>query len=234
MKMRIGIHYLALSLFAFISFSGCDLSVQEFPDSEGEVRFLNLSPDAPALSYYLDDQVFADNLTHNQLTDLQPIPTGVHMNGFLLDGDTLVSGSSQFFEHDRHYTIIALDSLDNIKLRTIENYLTDEPDTVSRIRILHAATSVPDIDVYIAHPDSSFASPEFLLEEISFNNNSDSETLSYIKLDIGNYKLRLTEAGSTAGILEQDISLERRNYTIVVIDGEEADLPPRLIFLNDN
>ena len=222
-----------MGLFAVTS---CDQSVSEFPDTEGEVQFLNLSPDAPAIDYHFDGQPFAENLSYNELTGFQSIPTGIHMNEFMLNGDTLVDGPSRFFEHGRRYTIIALDSLESMKMRTIENYLTNEPDTTSRIRVLHASTTTSDVDVIVVEPNASFdETPSAAFIEVSFNNGSGTESISYSNLTVGDYQMRVTSAGSPDEILiEQDLSLDRHNYTIILLNGENEGDGPRLKILTDN
>lgn len=124
----------------------------ERPDT-ALVRFVHAAPGAAELDLYADDARTFDGVGFKTVTAYQPIngqryTLGLRPNG-ATTGNPLASNSEGFDDGD-YYTVFALPSGDNRQpamLRVVEDDFSRPDEGKARVRVVHAAQGVDEIDI---------------------------------------------------------------------------------------
>jgi len=87
---------------------------------------------------------------------------------------------------------------------------TTDPDTeVALVRAAHLSPDAPNVDIFV--------DDEPVLEDVAFRDVSD-----YLELDVGEYDVRITEAGDEESVFEDTLEVEAGDYTLAAL-GELDD-----------
>ncbi|MFO8029608.1 MAG: DUF4397 domain-containing protein [Cyclonatronaceae bacterium] len=253
---RFFLYALAVTLLV-VTMHACDIleTDKPFPEGEASVRVVHIAPLASeSISYFHRDELLFTNLDFGDVTEYVDVPVGRNIDGFLdADGDTLIardgvsSGGSYldevFLDFTGNYTVFALHGSGdgNVHIRSMEVEPTPNAEGNSRVRILHAVSGAPEIDVYLTEPGSDISSDNLFLFEIPFNNEGGAVDESpatlplYSVAEPGTYEVKVTVSDDNDVIFTQEVTLEANgNYTMVFVPTETNDGIERVMLLADN
>ncbi|MBN7825176.1 CHRD domain-containing protein [Bowmanella dokdonensis] len=205
------------------------------------LRVLHGVADGPAVDVLLNNAAMPanpqlDGLTFPHATDFLPVSEGDYLVDVAADADNsliVVDDAAVTLEQGAIYTAIAHNDLANIAL----DLLPDNPRslaTAAKVRIVHAAPSAGDVDIYLtADDDISDDQPAF--SAVPFTSPVLTDT-GYIELAEGSYFVTVTDSGSkeaAIGPLPLDFT-EGQVFTAVALDAGGGGLPPQVILLDDS
>lgn len=229
MKRTFGLLLLAAAALS----AGCSDS-NDSSTGEGRLRFVHVSPDAPALSLVIDGDTVASNLAYLGSTDYLDLSEGGHViqvadassNTTLIDQDLTVADQTD-------YTMLAADTL--AKIRTL--VLTDDNSTpaagTARVRAVHAAPGAPEegVDVYVTEPDADLTLASPGASDVTFG-----QVLPYGPVNAGTaYQIRVTRAGTKDVLIDSGpLTLEGFQVrTLIAVDAAGGGEPLNFLVLND-
>ena len=191
-KLIMGI--MGLSLLAGV---GCG---NDGGDSVAQVRVMNAAPEYQTLDFFLDGDLFLGDLNYGLASDYTITHSG-DADFRMTPGDsntTLATETSDFAE-DADYTVLLTgigETLDGVTYR--DDNTLPEPGN-SKLRIIHAAPSADNIDVYVTAigADISVITPS--ISDLEFKDAAD-----YIQNPEGEYQVRVTAAGTKSPVLIDD------------------------------
>lgn len=249
---RLFFYALAVTLL-IVTLHACDLveTSDPFPDGKASVRVVHVAPSASSINYFHMEEVIFTGLNFGDVTEFVDVPVGRNIDGFLnQDGDTLISRegmsgflAQRFLDYERNFTVFALHSSGsgNVHIRSMEVEPTPSERGSARLRVLHAVSGAPAVDIYLAEPGGSISPTNILLINIGFNNEGGSATSSPAEMPLysaaqpGTYEMKVTPSESSDVIFSQEVTLEgSRNYTMVLVPTETNDGIDRVLLLPDN
>ena len=251
---RLFFYALAVMLI-IVTIHACDLveTSDPYPEGKASVRVVHVAPMAGSIQYFHKDEFVFSGLNFGDVTEYVDVPVGRNPDGFFdADGDTLVfrdelAGTfldTRFLDYERNFTVFALHggaATGNVHIRSMEIEPTPNAEGQVRLRVLHAVSGAPSVDIYLTEPGGSISDENLFLFDIGFNNeggdagSTPSEMPLYFPKDPGTYEVKLTEAESSDVIFTQDVELgASRNYTMIIFPTEENDGVDRVMLLPDN
>ena len=213
--MRLKTLFLSLLVLACVSASAFAQS------GDPQVRVYHLSTDAPAVDIYVNGAKAFESIPYLGYTDYTPLPAGSIMVEVRVAGSDASTPAVLSATYDlmsgTNYTVMAIGRLDNgtIQLRAMGDDLRDPAMGMGKVRIVHAASNAPAVDVYVTTPHSVLASESPLLTSVPFLGFS-----SHVEAPEGLYQGRVTVAGTkTVAIDTGAIRLRSGEIrTIVAVD----------------
>lgn len=250
---RLFLHALAVLLLV-VTLHACDLleTSDPYPEGTASVRVVHIAPLASSVNYFHLEDVIFTGLNFGDITEYADVQVGRNIDGFLdEDGDTLISreGMSgnlgqRFFDYERNFTVFALhgpSGSGNVHIRSMEVEPTPNAEGNVRMRVLHAVSGAPAVDIYLTEPGGSISAENLFQFEIGFNNQGGSSTASpaemplYFAVEPGTFEVKITPFEDSNVIFSQEVTLEgSRNYTMVLFPTEENDGIDRVMLLPDN
>lgn len=212
-------------------------SVGELIDARAQAtaRVVHAAADAPNVDVLLDDALppAIENLAFPEFTERLPldagdynvkvVPTGSGPEAAVIDADaTFVAGVE--------YSVYAIGLLEDIGgLLLVDD--NRRVNTEARLRIVHAAPSAGDVDVYLEVAGETLAAPA--LAEVPFGAES-----GYLSVAPGSYDIAIVPAGGdplAPAIGPLPIALQAGGiYTVVARDAAGGGGPFDVISLDDD
>ncbi len=212
-------------------------------DETADIRAIHLSPDAPAVDVWtleperriFSDLSFTDSSTYRVVDEgtytLEITPSGA---GIL---DSVLTLEGLEFEEDNTYTAAVIGWLDNLTGILLVDDVTTPPADQIRVRIVHAAPDVGEVDVWnVTDPED----PQPLVENVSFAEASDN-----LNIDAGTYVVGIDVNGDeqpelvfelpqlTAGSILNVFALQDETGEVFLLahflDGNTIRINPRPI-----
>ena len=251
---RLFFYALAVTLL-IVTIHACDLleTSDPYPEGNASVRIVHVAPMADTLQYFHKDEIVFTGLNFGDVTEYVDVPVGRNPDGFLgVDGDTLIVRNDlagnfldmRFLDYERNFTVFALhggSATGNVHIRSMEIEPTPNAEGQVRMRVLHAVSGAPAVDIYLTEPGESISDENLFLFDIGFNNEggdagtAPSEMPLYFPTDPGTYEVKITVAESSDVVFSQEVELgASRNYTMVIFPTEENDGVDRVMLLPDN
>ena len=171
-------------------------------------RAVHLSPDAPTVDIVVNDVLrpfedvsFGDVSEYAtvpaNLYNVKVTPAGAPAESAVLDGPVNLFYGEQ-------YTVVALDTLENIKPLVLVDDNSPLFFRQSRVRFVHASPNAPRVDIKVADGP-------FLFQDVGFTEVGD-----YIVIPDGFYDLEVRVAGTDTVALELPAVLLRKGRTYTV------------------
>lgn len=201
------------------------------------VRVVHASPDAPAVDIYVDGQKAFQDLPFGEYTDYAEVGRGQHeLAVYVARTDTAVLRTSAFIDSSTDYTVLATGfvggtpALDLLILADRNN--TQPPAMRAKVRVVHAAPSAPDVDVYFTTPFAVLAQPT--LTGVPFGAASGFLTVP-TGMTNAQYQARVAVAGTqTVAIDSGRVVLPARSVrTYIALDPKEPGGSFQIIELLD-
>ncbi|MBQ1783221.1 MAG: DUF4397 domain-containing protein [Gammaproteobacteria bacterium] len=166
-----------------------------------ELRVIHTVDDAPAVDVWVNGAAPEDgsplqNLGFGEFTDYLGVPAGSYDLAVAPTGATeplVIDAQDVALAAGQAYSVIAVGELANVTDETIEPYIVlDNPRSIAteaQVRVIHAASRAPAVDVYVtATTDISTAEP--VLSAVPFEMAS-----GYLSVAPGTYQVTVTVAG---------------------------------------
>ena len=218
----------AVLLSTLLTITGCGGN----SDSTASIRVLHASPDAPAVDILIDGSPLVEGVSYPTASGFSDIEAGhrrIQVN--LAGSDTSVIDARADFAEDSRYLVVASGRAAEIS-PLIFPVTADRPVAGSAlIRVLHAAASAPDVDVYAVEEATSIASVQPVLSGVPFRAISD-----YLSVPQGRYDLYVTIKGTkTVAIEARGVSIaEGAVLTVSALDAPGGGAPFSLQILDEN
>lgn len=198
-------------------------AAQEDAATEGEalVRVVHASPDAPAIDVYVDDAVVVQNLAFGAASEFLTVADGERQVRVVPTGTDPAAGSvideKPEFDDGGAYVVAAVGLLAEIEAKVYDvNLDAFEEEGRARVRVVHAAPGVDDVDVAVAAGDTLF-------EGVGFGDGSD-----YTEVEAGTYDLEV-RTGDEVALAAPDVALVAGQVYEVFAIGQIADGSLRLL-----
>lgn len=155
-----------------------------------QLRIGHLSPDAPAVNVYVDDELLLEGVEFGTIGEFVDVDAGSYDVSIVpaAGGDAVIDRTLTI-DADTSYTVLAVGELADIDTLV----LTDEEPTIresdARVRFVHTAVDAPAVDVW--------ANDASLFEGIAFG-----EISSFATVDAGAYDLRVVPSDASDAVLE--------------------------------
>ena len=186
---------------------------------DAKIRVAHFSPDAPAIDVYIDGKKKLTNVPYQAVSDYLALPAGSHTfdvraAGTPATGPAAVT-ASQALVGGKNYTLAAVGALAAISGKVFEDDVTAPAAGTSKVRMIHAATDVADVDVAVK--GGATIATKLGLGQAS----------PYSELPAGAYDLEIRATGTTNVILAKPVTLQAGGvYTIAAVGG--GDKAPAL------
>ncbi len=169
--------------------------------AESRIRIVHASPDAPKVDILVLGQVAVEALPYGEYTDYipLPVPSGTYPVQVNVSGtSTVVASLNVTIQDNMSYTAVALGFAGpgkepGFRVVVLPDTRGDEPPAgFAYVRAIHAAPSVPAVDVY-ALP---YAYITARASDPAISNLAFGVATGYNRVPAGTYFMRLTPAGS--------------------------------------
>lgn len=167
--------------------SGCDDDPAAPNSAPASLRVVHLSPDAPSVDVFINQSTppAVQDLTFAEGTPYVTTSAGSYRIDVAPKGgsvsDAVLTKSGLMLEEGRHYTAVALDELNQIDALALEDNLEGLSSGDIRVRPIHAAVAVGQVDIWNI---PATGSPALLYENVDF-----SVAGNYLDLPAGAYTL---------------------------------------------
>ncbi|MCT8136905.1 DUF4397 domain-containing protein [Anaerobacillus sp. CMMVII] len=182
-----------------------------------KVRVLHVSPDAPKVDVFVNNEKSLENITYYQISPYLDVPAGSYKIDIYPAGQTTNPVLTQTIEvqSGRNYTIAAAGNLADLELVPVID-TTEIPRNKSKVRFWHLSPNAPAVDIAVKDGD------------VLFSNVSFGEDAEYLELPPGRVTLEVRLAGTKDVVLTiRDTNLKAGEaYTITAIGL--VDGTPRL------
>jgi hypothetical protein len=198
------------------------------------VRFINDSPNAPALSLVANGNTatpLVPTLAYAAFSPYDSLTAGITTIAITAASNTSSSVTSQSLDLDAGsvHSIYAVGDLSGL-----QPFITRDHDrryaTQAKLRFIDGSQSAGLVDVYLTAPGTSIASVEPTYAGVAFLNDT-----GFVSYAAATYDLSLTPAGSktpSVGPIAVTV-INAGIYTIVLRDNAGGGMPPGVIYLDD-
>ena len=204
----------AISLVALNGVGSLEILDVDTPTS---LQVIHASPDAPAVDVVVDGGVLVPSLAFPTATGFVETPAGTYTVAVTVAGNpgaVAIGPVDLDLAAGARYSVLAVGELAAIE----PLILTDDPRRVAtnaKVRIVHAAPSAMDVDIYVTAVGADINAETPTLENIAFKDNT-----GYLALPAGDYDVTVTPTGTkTAAIGPATISVSDGGiYTAIARD----------------
>ena len=186
---------------------------------DAKIRVAHFSPDAPSIDVYVDGKKKLTNVPYQAVSDYLALPAGNHTFDIRAAGSpatgAAVVTASQSLVASKNYTVAAIGALSAISGKVFEDDVTPPAAGKSKVRLIHAATDVPEVDVAVKGGQT-------IVSKLGLGQAS-----AYSELAAGSYDLEIRGTGTTNVLLAKPVTLQAGGvYTIAAVGG--GDKAPTL------
>ena len=179
---------------------------------DAKIRVAHFSPDAPAIDVYIDGKKKLTNVPYQAVSDYLALPAGNHTFDVRAAGTPATGAAAvtatQALVGGKNYTLAAVGPLASISGKVLEDDVTAPATGKSKVRMIHAATDVADVDVAVK--GGATIATKLGLGQAS----------PYSELPAGAYDLEIRSTGTTNVILTKPVTLQAGGvYTIAAVGG---------------
>lgn len=197
---------------------------------DATVRVLHAAPETPRLEVILDGES-RTLLEYAEVSDHITIGSGERRLQLVTaeDPDALIDVEIEL-EPDTQYTVLVAGAGGDIN----PIVLTDDPTPAdtgeTRIRLVHAAPTAGDVDIYITEPGAALNTAVPSLTSVAFGAASD-----YMVLESRTYQVRVAVAAGDVLLIDLPLLVmsSMQVLTIVLMDTMGSGPPHGLIVLSD-
>ena len=130
--------------------AGCGSVGAEGSLSAAQVRFVEISPGAPAMDFYVDGAGAAYNIGFANFTSYLPVTPGVSSLHVSRAGSGQVLATAQgALSGGRQYTVVVSHGLGNLQERVYQDQDTPAPAGQMALRVLNGLEGVGSVSVYV-------------------------------------------------------------------------------------
>jgi hypothetical protein len=229
MKRRWGV--LGLVLLAGAGTAACGETTGPDLRLDATVRVLHAAPETSRLEVVLEDES-RTLLEYAEVSDRIQVESGERRLQLLVAGDTeALIDLDTLFDEGTHNTVLAAGREGEIQPIVLIDDPTPADSGETRVRLVHAAPTAGDVDIYITEPGADLAGEAPLLTSVAFGGASD-----YMVLESRTYQVRVAAAGSGELLIDLPLLVlsTTQVLTLVMMDTEGSGPPHGLISLSDS
>jgi hypothetical protein len=180
----------ALALTALVA-SGCS-DDSNGPNATAQLRVVHGSPDAPAVDVLVDGQPVLTGVAYLGASNYLSVSAGTRNIKVNAAGTaTTVIDASLTKVANTATTVLATNLLANIEPLVLTDDLTDPAAGNIKLRLVHGAPNVGEVDVYITAPGADIGAETPALTAVPFKGAS-----GYLEVPAGQYQVRVTPTGT--------------------------------------
>jgi Domain of unknown function (DUF4397) len=159
------------------------------------LRAVHLSSDAPAVDVLLDGQRVVRGLMFREDTSFLKVAAGkVGVKVNAANTATSVIDANVDLPANKAVSVVALDKLAAIQAAVIVDDGQAPAAGKGKLRVLHAATGVPAVDVYLSAPEAALPA-DAAIKGIEFKSAVPASGAAALEIAAGSYRVRLTLEG---------------------------------------
>ena len=203
--------------------------------NEARIRVVHASADAPAVDVYANGGLVVEALPFKAASGYLAVPPGTYQIQVRVAGtQTTVLSQSLTLMGGTDYTAFAMgsvtDSPQHLQLIAFGDDLRPRDSNTVGIRVIHAATSAPAVDVYVGGPFAPVTGATPVLTSVPFGVGS-----GYLDVPVGVYQGRVTVAGTKTIAIDTPVLREKGGAvrTLVAVDAPGGGAPFEVIALVD-
>ena len=200
-------------------------------NDEARVRVFHASPDAPNVDVLIDGGRILENVPYTVASDFLGVDAGDRRIQVNVTGtDTTAIDAHVVLADDTDYMIVAADKVANITPLVFTADRSRPESGSARVRVLHAAPSAPNVDVYVTAPDAGIANAQPVLSNVPFKALSD-----YLTVPAGTYDVFVTPRGTkTIAIQAKGLVIgDQLVATVAALDAVGGGAPFSLQVLDE-
>ena len=228
LSMRRG---LALALLLATATTACDDTDTTEPAATAQLRVVHASPDAPNVDVLVDGTVALSNVPYKTASSYLEASAGSRNLRVRPTGTTtVVIDANADLAAGRAYTVLATGRVASLAPLVLQDDLTAPASGNVRLRLVHAAPSAGNVDIYVTAPTADLATATPTLANVAFRAAS-----AYLEVPAGTYRVRITPVGSkTVAIDVNNVALAAGQIrTAVAVDATGGGTPLGAILLAD-
>lgn len=221
----------SMVVLALFIAAGCGETTAPDLRLDPNVRVVHAAPETPRVEVVLDGVTRA-RLDYAEVSDLFTLPTGDRRIQLLAEGETeAVIDLTSTLESAVQYTVIAAGVAGSVAPIVLIDDATPADSAETRIRVVHAAPTAGEVDVYVTNPGTELATQTAAVTAMAFGDASD-----YMVVESRTYQVRVAISGSTELLIDLPLLVlsSTRVLTIVIMDTMGSGPPHGLIVLPDD
>jgi hypothetical protein len=206
-RVFLGILTTASTLMGAFAFSAATPAAAQQTDT-ARVRVIHASPDAPAVDVYLNDSKAITNLAYKGASDFASVPAGNYAVKVTATGATdAVISANLPLAAGKSYTVAAVGQLADITARVYEDDTSALAAGKARLRVIHASTNTPGVDVAVT-------GGPVLINNLAFPDASGN-----LDVAAGTYNVEVRPTGTqTAALSAPGLALDAgKSYTVLAV-----------------
>lgn len=222
---------LALALLLPLAATACSDDGATEPVTTAQLRVVHASPDAPNVDVLVDGAVALTNVPYRTASPYLDVPAGERNLRVRPTGTTtVVIDADADLAAGRAYTVLATGRVAALAPLVLQDDPTAPAAGNVRLRLVHAAPSAGDVDIYVTAPAAELAAATPTLRNVPFRAAS-----AYLEVPAGTYRVRIVPAGTkTVAIDVNDVALAAGQVrTAVAVDAVGGGTPLGAILLAD-
>jgi hypothetical protein len=226
MRIRLLTIALTVALAALTLFSsGCG------DDPKAFLRVVHASPDAPNVDVLVDGKTVLTNVAYGTGSNYLKVKAGSRKIEVRATGTTAdVINVTVTLDKNNYYTALATNFLANITPLLLTDDNTAPPSGQVKARLVHAAPSAPNVDIYVVAPGTDINTVSPTVTDLAFG-----AATSYLTVAAGSYQVLITPTGT------KDIAIDTGSLSLasgqirtgVALDAPGGGTPFKALLLAD-
>lgn len=194
------------------------------------VRVAHKSPDAPNVDVAVDGSVVLANVPYPAFSGYLEVPAGTRNVEVRVAGtQNVVIEADLDLAANTAYTVFATGRVADIAPLVTVDDLTPTTTGDVKLRVIHGAPSVANVDVYATAPGADINTATPVLTNVPFRGVSD-----YLTVPAGSYQLRVTPAGTKTVAIDVTVALNANSIrTVIAREASGGGAPFVLALLPD-
>jgi hypothetical protein len=185
--------------------------------STGQVRFVAVSPNAPALNLVVDGKTLFSNLAYSNSSDYLALAVGSrHIRAIPVNGTAPILDSTVAVGASTYQTMLLAGPASQVQPVLLTDGGTTATSGNGSVRLVNASETMGAADVYLVPAGTSLASVQPVAAGLGFEKNT-----GYQAVAVGSYEAFLTAPGTKNVFLATGpINLTAsQNQTVVALDS---------------
>jgi hypothetical protein len=197
--------------------------------SEPQARFVHAAPSGPVLTLSRNDVPFQDaaGVSYRASTRLHKVDRGsAPWRLRQANNQAELARVEVDASRGNHYALVAIDAMSGTDLMVVRDPYNVSPPPVPdvvRLRFVHGAPRVGDLDVYLTSSDADLRFTSPVLRDLNYRNAQPRSGENALEYFSRRYRLRLTEAGSRTVVFDADVDLPSKgDWILVAVPGSSG------------
>lgn len=220
---------LGLAVLAAVALAACG---DDDDENVARLRAVHLSPDAPLVDIYVDDDLVAEDVAYLDQTGYLQLPAGAANVVVTVAGDpgAVVIDADATLVENTDYTVLAANFVEDIEPIILLDDNAPPAAGQVQVRIVHGSPSTPAVDVYVTAPGVPLDEATPTLQDVPFGAASN-----YLEVPAGTYQIRVTLANTlTVGLDSGPVTLSAGQIrTVIAADADGGGGPLQALVLAD-